>query len=100
MSSYISRWCDKHGDWEQDVDHPGEECPDCVEVGESPSQIAYRLSKERDSRIAALEAECNQLRLLVVKACEYLREVGNDYPGSFHHKWCHEKADECMEGIK
>jgi hypothetical protein len=27
-------------------------------------------------------------------ACNALREVGDDYPGSSCHKWCHEKADE------
>lgn len=28
MSHYIEQWCEKHGDWDMDVDNPGG-CPDC-----------------------------------------------------------------------
>ena len=33
MSSYITRWCAKHGDWDEDVDNPEEACPECIAQG-------------------------------------------------------------------
>lgn len=37
----------------------------------------------------------DDLRERLLRACAYLRQVGDDYPGSSCQKWCHEKADEC-----
>ena len=33
MSHYITRWCSKHGDWDDDVDHTAEACPLCIADG-------------------------------------------------------------------
>ena len=33
MSRYIQRWCEHHGDWDEDVDNPAEGCPICIEKG-------------------------------------------------------------------
>ena len=48
MSSYITRYCLHHGEWDMDVDNPGD-CEQCIQEGIDP------LSKAR-RRIAALES--------------------------------------------
>lgn len=53
---------------------------------------AITLERKRN---AETEAELARVREALSKACNYLREVGDDYPGSGCHRWCHEKADEC-----
>ena len=51
MSHYYTRWCETHGDWDDDVDQPEEGCPICIKEG---------LFKTR----AQLEAE-----LVAARAC-------------------------------
>ena len=54
MSVYIERWCQKHGEWSEDVDNPSE-CPACLAEGTAPSQVtAADLSRLR-ARVAELE---------------------------------------------
>jgi hypothetical protein len=48
-----------------------------------------------ECKVERLAAELAACRELLGKACGYLREVGNDYPGSSCQLWCHSKADEC-----
>ena len=55
MSHYYTRWCYKHGDWDQDVDRPYEACPTCTEQGIAPSQVkaAYVARLEEALRLIA-----------------------------------------------
>ena len=48
------------------------------------------------------DRECEaieQLRVLRKQAAAYLREVGDDYPGSSCHTWCHQMADKIFKDI-
>lgn len=62
MSAYITRWCSKHGEGDQDVDDPYEECPDCVSENIAPSQIAQQEVNALRNRIAELERERDEAR--------------------------------------
>lgn len=62
MSSYITRWCGKHGEWEQDVDDQYAECPQCVEEGITPTQLAYKATLAREAEIKKLMDEIERLR--------------------------------------
>ena len=59
MSAYIRRWCVVHGDWEMDVDNPGE-CEECVRLGLTELQLVkaenVRLTADRDALLKALKA--------------------------------------------
>src|SRR3990167_11216855 len=46
MSHYYTRWCEKHGDWDDDVDNPSEGCPQCIGDGsfKTRSQLEGELS--------------------------------------------------------
>jgi len=33
MGASITRWCQEHGEWDDDVDNLEEGCPDCIEEG-------------------------------------------------------------------
>lgn len=70
--------------------------------------LAARLADSQDecrsfkARLAERELDwmnqCEQIKDLqaqLAKACAYLREVGDDYPGSSCQRWCREKAAEC-----
>ena len=51
MSAYIIRWCGIHGDWDDDVDHPAEWCPTCIEQGR------YKTRDQLERELAAYQAE-------------------------------------------
>jgi hypothetical protein len=60
MSSYITRWCAIHGEWDDDVDLPSE-CPECLEAGTAPIQLEAREKAslraelaEKDENIAVM----------------------------------------------
>jgi len=74
MSSYISRWCERHGEWEQDIDNPWQECPACVREGTAPSQIAAKEKAERRAEIVSLRAENERLRATSL-TLEQLEEI-------------------------
>ena len=49
-------------------------------------------------KLDSLQAANAALEARVHKACIYLRQVGDDYPGSSCQMWCHERAQEIENG--
>ncbi len=68
MSSYITRYCEKHGDWEQDVDDPYAECSQCEAEGIAPSQRREQEWAERDGEITALREQLAEARADLARA--------------------------------
>lgn len=61
MSSYCTRYCSEHGEWDDDIDHPSD-CPDCEREGKT---YTARLEAQRDAlkaRVSKLEIEIRELR--------------------------------------
>ena len=56
MSTYVTRWCATHGDWDDDVDHPEEGFPTCIQHGlfKTRSQLEARIL-ELEERLARAE---------------------------------------------
>jgi len=46
-----------------------------------------------------LQSEIKSLQAALKLAIAALRQVGDDYPGSSCHKWCHDKADEAEKAL-
>lgn len=61
MSHYYTRWCEKHGEWDQDIDRPGEECAECVEEGIAPSQLRERELFDLKARLAEAERHLREI---------------------------------------
>lgn len=55
--------------------------------------------RARAERIAALEKLAGQMAEALEFAADDLRTVGDDYPGSSCHKWCHERAREADKAL-
>lgn len=60
MGAYITKWCNHHGEWECDVDSPDDECEQCLNAGNAPSQIAAQATE----RLLAENAELKRLGYL------------------------------------
>ena len=56
MSSYLNRYCEAHGEWEEDVDCPSD-CPECERLGLTPMQKLQTTVSEQAVEIAALKEE-------------------------------------------
>jgi hypothetical protein len=54
MSSYYTRYCAEHGDWDQDIDRPAEECPECTKAGTAPSQLITKRIRELEATLRAV----------------------------------------------
>jgi hypothetical protein len=59
MSEYITRWCELHGDWDEDIDNPAEACPACLATG------LFQTRAQLLERIKELEADVDALVLLL-----------------------------------
>lgn len=46
MSSYITRFCHVHGEWEMDVDGSSD-CPECEQAGTTPVQEARKKARRQ-----------------------------------------------------
>ena len=57
MSHYYTRWCDTHGEWDQDIDRPGDECPDCTAAGTAPSQLQAKELESLRERLTSTQLE-------------------------------------------
>jgi len=49
MSAYITRWCQEHDEWDEDMDNPSEGCPACIAEGKfkTRAQLEHELAEAR-----------------------------------------------------
>ena len=86
MSAYVSRRCQKHGEWDDDVDCPSE-CPECLRAGITCEQIQAkeiaRLQEMLREQVAGRIAESDEnarLRADLASARKALLMAWSDYP--------------------
>jgi len=76
MSHYYPRWCETHGEWDQDVDRPYEECPDCTKLGIAPSQLETKRVKQLEDDLATatalLRGMCDGMNFMPDRVAEFL----------------------------
>jgi len=65
MSSYITRWCRHHGEWDMDVDNV-DECPKCIKLGMTEVQQLRQQIEVMKQAFDELDKElqCKKLELL------------------------------------
>lgn len=75
----------------------GAKCPLCAREGQhshSPEEIIiYRNGVKYGSSLRAETEQLGRVQAALKEATQALRTVGDDYPGSSCHEWCHAQAD-------
>lgn len=88
MSHYITRWCQEHGEWDDDVNSPEEGCPTCIAEGKFQTradlerenvalreQLSFAHAAQREAEIvvvketARLAMESGELRQQLTDLC-------------------------------
>jgi len=65
---------------------------DCFDRKEVLAEYEYRRAEAALARLRVAVEALENARLALCK-------VGDDYPGSSCHKWCHIEADKCAEAL-
>ena len=68
MSHYYTRWCETHGDWDDDVDQPEEGCPTCIKEG------LFKTRAQLEAELAAARAALRTVRPFRAGYKEWLKE--------------------------
>jgi hypothetical protein len=76
VSSYYTRWCAIHGEWDDDVDCPSE-CPECLEAGTAPSQLEKKEKDALRAELAALQTQADGWHRVVIDCERILGCVGD-----------------------
>lgn len=75
----------------------GLKCPLCgrdVPHSHSPEEIIiYRNGVKYGSSLRGETEQLGRVQAALKEATQALRQVGDDYPGSSCHEWCHRQAD-------
>ena len=71
----------------------GETPAECIQRWRADAAGVLELLRQEKLRSEKVEAACAQMREALTGAVQALRTVGDDYPGSSCHEWCHKQAD-------
>src|SRR3990167_7542630 len=76
MSTYIQRYCIRHGDWDMDVDNVGE-CPKCEEGGLTEVQQLKREKADLESKACGMKEACAKIADQHPDTLESVGEAGS-----------------------